>query len=58
MTSTVEELLKRTAVDSFGFFPAYPGLLLNDGRYEVVRMLGLGQFSSTILVADLKYVHE
>ncbi|THH11300.1 hypothetical protein EW146_g8092 [Bondarzewia mesenterica] len=44
----------RTAADSFGFFPTYPGLLLKQGRYKVVRLLGLGQFSSTVLVADLQ----
>ncbi|THH13799.1 hypothetical protein EW146_g6468 [Bondarzewia mesenterica] len=29
MSSTMGELLKHTAADGFGFFPAYPGLLLN-----------------------------
>jgi len=56
--SSIAELLKRSAADTFGFFPAYPGLLLNLGRYKVVRLLGLGQFSSTVLVADLEYVLE
>jgi hypothetical protein len=53
--SSIAELLKRSAADTFGFFPAYPGLLLNSGRYKVVRLLGLGEFSSTVLVADLEY---
>ncbi len=35
-----------------GFFPAYPGLLLNNGRYEIMRKLGEGQFSTTWLVTD------
>ncbi|THH21556.1 hypothetical protein EW146_g10 [Bondarzewia mesenterica] len=54
MSSSIGELLKRTAADSFGFFPAYPGLLLKRDRYKVIRLLGLGQFSSTVLVADLQ----
>ena len=35
------------------FSPAHPGLLLN-GRYEIVRKLGRGQFSTTWLVSDSK----
>ena len=34
-------------------FFAHPGLLLN-GRYEIVRKLGRGQFSTTWLVSDSK----
>ena len=30
-----------------GFFPARLGLLLNNGRYKVLRKLGKGRFSST-----------
>jgi serine/threonine-protein kinase SRPK3 len=36
-----------------GFFPARPGLFLND-RYEILRKLGQGQFSTTWLVSDSK----
>lgn len=54
--SSIAEQLKRSAADTSSFFPTYPGLLLNSGRYKVVRLLGLGQFSSTVLVEDLGYV--
>jgi hypothetical protein len=54
--SSIKELLKRSAADTFGFFPAYPGLLLKLGRYKVIRLLGFGQFSSAVLVEDLEYV--
>ncbi|KIM78168.1 hypothetical protein PILCRDRAFT_90740 [Piloderma croceum F 1598] len=49
--SSIAELLKRSAADTFGFFPAYPGLLLNLGRYKVVRLLGLGQSKPTRYLA-------
>jgi hypothetical protein len=38
----------------YGYYPAKPGLLLNNGRYEVSRMLGSGQSSSVFLVRDLE----
>jgi hypothetical protein len=51
-----EEPLALSAQEGFGFFPAYPGLQLKDGRYQVLRKLGTGQFSSTWLVLDSQYV--
>jgi hypothetical protein len=53
-----EEPLFLSGGQGFGFFPARPGLLLNDGRYEVLRKLGRGQFSSTWLASDPRYVHS
>lgn len=52
-----EEPLFLSGEQGFGFFPARPGLLLNDGRYEVLRKLGRGQLSSTWLASDFRYVH-
>ena len=46
-----EEPLSLSGMQGFGFFPARPGLLLN-GRYEIMRKLGRGQFSTTWLVHD------
>ena len=53
-----EEHLSLSGKEGAGFFPATPGLLLNDGRYKIVRKLGRGQFSSTWLVSDSQYVHS
>ena len=47
-----EEPLHLSGGQGFGFFPARAGLLLNGGRYEILRKLGRGQFSSTWLVFD------
>ena len=47
-----EEPLHLSGDQGFGFFPARAGLLLNGGRYEILRKLGRGQFSSTWLVFD------
>lgn len=41
-----------TAEQHYGYFPARPGLIL-DQRYEVSRMLGSGQMSSVFFVRDL-----
>jgi hypothetical protein len=38
----------------YGYYPAKPGILLKNGRYEVSRMLGSGQSSSVFLVRDLE----
>lgn len=51
--STSSVPLALTAEQGFGYFPARPGLTLNE-RYEVSRMLGSGQKSSVFLVRDLK----
>jgi len=51
-----EEPLSLSGEQGFGFFPARVGLLLNNGRYEILRKLGRGQFSSTWLVSDSQYV--
>jgi serine/threonine-protein kinase SRPK3 len=51
-----EEPLSVSGDHGFGFFPARPGLLLNNGRYEILRKVGRGQFSSTWLVSDSRYV--
>jgi serine/threonine-protein kinase SRPK3 len=51
-----EEPLSLSGEQGYGYFPARGGLLLNDGRYEIVRKLGRGQFSTTWLVSDSRYV--
>jgi hypothetical protein len=53
-----EEHLSLSGKEGAGFFPATPGLPLNDGRYKIVRKLGRGQFSSTWLASDSQYVHS
>lgn len=53
-----EEPLSLSGKEGAGFFPATPGLLLNDSRYKIVRKLGRGQFSSTWLASDSQYVHS
>jgi len=47
-----EEPLHLSGDQGFGFFPARAGLLLNRERYEILRKLGRGEFSSTWLVFD------
>ena len=47
-----EEPLDLSAQQGCGFFPARIGLLLNNGRYKILRKLGRGQYSSTWLVSD------
>ena len=51
-----EEPLALSAQEGFGFFLGRSGLLLNKGRYEVLRKLGKGKFSSTWLACDSQYV--
>ena len=51
-----EEQLLLSGEQGFGFFPARLGLLLKDGRYELLRKLGRGKYSSTWLVIDTQYV--
>ena len=51
-----EEQLSLSGEQGFGFFPAHLGLLLKDGRYELLRKLGRGKYSSTWLVLDSQYV--
>ncbi|KDR68141.1 hypothetical protein GALMADRAFT_272755 [Galerina marginata CBS 339.88] len=53
MSQFPEEPLHLGASDGFGYFPAYPGLKLNENRYEVIRKLGYGPKSSTWLILDL-----
>lgn len=52
LNSTVPLLL--TTEQGYGHFPARPRLVLKDGRYEVVRMLGRGRTASIFLVRDLE----
>ncbi|KDR77473.1 hypothetical protein GALMADRAFT_65701 [Galerina marginata CBS 339.88] len=52
MSQFPEEPLDRPSEQGCGFFPARHGLLLNDGRYKIMRKLGRGQYSSTWLVSD------
>jgi len=52
-----EELLSLSAEQGFGFFPAQAGLLLNNGRYKILRKLGRGQSSTTWLVSDSRCVY-
>ena len=40
-----------------GFFITYPGAILKDGRYKVIRKLGRGSRSNTFLVEDLQPRH-
>jgi len=49
-----EEPLFLSGKEGSGFFPARPGLLLNDSRYKILRKLGRGQFSSTWLASDYR----
>jgi serine/threonine-protein kinase SRPK3 len=51
-----EEQLSLSGEQRCGFFPARLGLLLKDGRYELLRKLGRGRYSSTWLVLDSQYV--
>jgi len=48
-----KELLKRTARETWGLFPASQGLI-NNGRYKVIRLLGYGQYSTVVLAADMQ----
>ena len=36
------------------FFYPQPGMKLNEGRYELLRHLGSGKYSTTWLVTDFK----
>lgn len=51
-----EEPLHLSGEQGFGFFPAHAGLLLNNGRYEILRKLGRGQYFTTWLVSDSRCV--
>jgi serine/threonine-protein kinase SRPK3 len=51
-----EEPLHQSGDQGFGFFPARAGLLLNNGRYEILRKLGRGQYFTTWLVFDSRCV--
>ena len=51
---SIREVFKLAADEGYGFFPA--GLLLNNGRYRVIRALGDGQYSSVVLATDLTCV--
>jgi hypothetical protein len=53
-----EEPLASSGDEGFGFFPACLGMLLNDSRYEILRKLGRGRFSSTWLASDSLYVYR
>ena len=56
MSQFPEEPLNLPASEGFGYYPAYPGLKVKDGRYEVIRKLGYGPRSSVWLALDLKCV--
>ncbi|KAF5323173.1 hypothetical protein D9619_013736 [Psilocybe cf. subviscida] len=49
-----EEPLSAASSDGCGYFPAFPGLKLDEDRYEVVHKLGFGPRSSVWLVKDIK----
>lgn len=57
MSQFPEEPLNAPASEGFGYFPAFPGLKLDQNRYEVVRKLGFGPRSSVWLVTDTEYVY-
>ena len=57
MSQFPEEPLNAPAPEGFGYFPAFPGLKLDQNRYEVVRKLGFGPRSSVWLASDVEYVH-
>lgn len=51
-----EEPLSLSGDQGCGFFLGRIGLLLNNGRYEILRKLGRGRYSNTWLVSDSRYV--
>jgi hypothetical protein len=53
-----EEPLSLSGDQGFGYFPGRAGLLLNNGRYEILRKLGRGQYSTTWLVSDSQCVYK
>ena len=57
MSQFPEEPLSALASEGFGYFPAYPGLKLDQNRYEVIRKLGYGPRSSVWLVVDAECVY-
>ena len=57
MSQFPEEPLNAPASEGFGYFPAFPGLILDQNRYEVVSKLGFGPRSSVWLANDVKCVH-
>ncbi|KAF8062442.1 kinase-like domain-containing protein [Lyophyllum atratum] len=54
MSQFPEEPLDLSTEQGFGYFAGYPGLLLKQGRYKIVRKLGFGPRSSVWLVSDLQ----
>jgi len=52
-----EEPLSQSGDQGFGFYPARAGVLLNNGRYKILRKLGRGQYSTTWLVSDSQCVY-
>ncbi|KAF8062421.1 kinase-like domain-containing protein [Lyophyllum atratum] len=56
MSQFPEEPLDLSTEQGFGYFAAYPGLLLKEGRYEIIRKLGFGPRSSVWLASDLQSV--
>ncbi|KAF8062423.1 kinase-like domain-containing protein [Lyophyllum atratum] len=56
MSQFPEEPLDLSTERGFGYFAAYPGLLLKQGRYKVIRKLGFGPRSSVWLASDLQSV--
>ncbi|KAF8056956.1 kinase-like domain-containing protein [Lyophyllum atratum] len=54
MSQFPEEPLDSSTEQGFGYFAGYPGLLLKQGRYKVIRKLGFGPRSSVWLASDLQ----
>ncbi|KAF8056924.1 kinase-like domain-containing protein [Lyophyllum atratum] len=56
MAQFPEEPLDLSMEQGFGYFAGYPGLLLKEGRYKIIRKLGFGPRSSVWLASDLQSV--
>ncbi|KAF8056922.1 kinase-like domain-containing protein [Lyophyllum atratum] len=54
MSPFPEEPLDLSTQQGFGYFAGYPGLLLKQGRYKLIRKLGFGPRSSVWLASDLQ----
>ena len=54
MSQLPEEPLDLSHEQGFGYFPGYPGSLLKEGRYKILRKLGFGPRSSVWLASDLQ----
>lgn len=52
----VPHALTLTAAEGFGYFPAHQGQILGNGRYRILRMVGVGTSSSVFLAEDLRFV--